>query len=414
MRNVHWYRGDVDQQIMQCRSKLSKICPTILGQAICSKIQELNSKLLNYLHVIKTQKLQNLLGPKVANSLPLENNNTVVTIPTDLSLSDPEKSVLSKGLNFVSITKRTDEFAIKPDVEKFLRRVQLKAFFHNKENNSHTSEKDIFETINIWKSKWTPPEGQFTSVDFFVQKCRYDVQQLKFNRNTKCSNLSTEEWAALKNLSKWKDVVVKPADKGGAVVVWRSDLYQQEAFRQLSDTSFYAKVDKDLTLTNQKLVKETIQDLISKQDLPVTAKNLIITTPRTSRICFKPKIHKPNNPGRPIVSACSCPTELISSYLDKIMVPIVKSLPSYIKDTNHALKIFRDFNFSGENKLIFSMDITSLYTVIPNNEGLLALKFYFDQRSTKEPSSETLLRLAELVFTLNCFSFSNNYYQNTL
>ena len=38
-----------------------------------------------------------------------------------------------------------------------------------------------------------------------------------------------------------------------------------------------------------------------------------------------------------VVSACSCPTELISSYLDKIMAPIVKSLPSYIKDSQHAL-----------------------------------------------------------------------------
>ena len=60
------------------------------------------------------------------------------------------------------------------------------------------------------------------------------------------------------------------------------------------------------------------------------------------------------------------------------MVPIVKSLPSYIKDTNHALEIFRDFNFSRENKLIFTMDITSLYTVIPNNEGLQALRFFFE------------------------------------
>ena len=38
-----------------------------------------------------------------------------------------------------------------------------------------------------------------------------------------------------------------------------------------------------------------------------------------------------------------CPTQLISSYLDKIMAPIVKSLPSYIKDSQHALEIFRDF-----------------------------------------------------------------------
>ena len=93
------------------------------------------------------------------------------------------------------------------------------------------------------------------------------------------------------------------------------------------------------------------------------------------------------------------------------MAPIVRSLPSYVKDSQHALQIFRDFNFLGEDKLIFTMDITYLYIVIPNGEDLLALKHFFDLRTVKEPSSETLLRLAELVLTLNCFSFSGSYYK---
>ena len=93
------------------------------------------------------------------------------------------------------------------------------------------------------------------------------------------------------------------------------------------------------------------------------------------------------------------------------MAPIVRSLPSYVKDSQHALQIFRDFNFLGEDKPIFTMDITSLYTVIPNDEGLLALKHFFDLRTVKEPSSETLLRLAELVLTLNCFSFADSYFK---
>ena len=46
------------------------------------------------------------------------------------------------------------------------------------------------------------------------------------------------------------------------------------------------------------------------------------------------------------------------------MAPIVKTLPSYIKGNQHTLEIFRDFNFLGQDKLLFTMDITSLFRVI--------------------------------------------------
>ena len=71
-----------------------------------------------------------------------------------------------------------------------------------------------------------------------------------------------------------------------------------------------------------------VADRITKQEFPATAKNFTITTSRTSFIHFLHKIHKPNNPGWPIFSASSYPTELIASYLDKIMAPFVKTLPS--------------------------------------------------------------------------------------
>ena len=82
------------------------------------------------------------------------------------------------------------------------------------------------------------------------------------------------------------------------------------------------------------------------------------------------------------------------------MAPIVRSLPSYVKDSQHALQIFRDFNFLGEHKLIFTMDITTLYTVIPIGEGLLALKHFLIYVLLRNQARKTLLRLAELVLTL--------------
>ena len=142
-------RDDLDKQILHYRSELSKTCPAILVQSIRAKTQEVNSKLLNHLHQIKAQKLQQLIGPQITSdsSLDHESLNTVVTIPENLPLSNSEKSVLSKGLNFVPISKKLDEFSVKQDVEKFLRRIQLKAFFHDKEDDSNTSDKDTFETL---------------------------------------------------------------------------------------------------------------------------------------------------------------------------------------------------------------------------------------------------------------------------
>ena len=61
---------------------------------------------------------------------------------------------------------------------------------------------------------------------------------------------------------------------------------------------------------------------------------------------------------RPIVSAFSCLTELISSNLDKIMAPIIKT--SYIKDSQLALEIFRDF-FSLARTNFFSLDNINLF-----------------------------------------------------
>ena len=111
-------RDDLDKQFLHRRNELSKICPSVLVHPIRTKIQELNSKLFNHLCQIKTQKLQQLLGPPATSDPSFENNKiTVVTILENLPLSDSEWSVLGKGLNFVPVAKRTDEFSVKQDIE---------------------------------------------------------------------------------------------------------------------------------------------------------------------------------------------------------------------------------------------------------------------------------------------------------
>ena len=96
-----------------------------------------------------------------------------------------------------------------------------------------------------------------------------------------------------------------------------------------------------------------------------------------------------------------------------VMSPLVCSLKTYVKDTNHALEILSTFQFHDHDtsqRFLYTMDIKSLYTVIPHNSGLEALKYFLGKRPVLDPPTVTLIRLAELVLTLNAFSFNNEFY----
>ena len=194
-------------------------------------------------------------------------------------------------------------------------------------------------------STWTPPDGQFSAIDHYIDRCRRSINSRNYTSPIVLSNLPQEEKQALQDLRCRTDIIIKPADKGGAVIVWSSDLYNQEAHRQLSDNRFYLHLDTDSTRDDPKIVKDTITTMIATCELPPTAQHLVISTPRTSRFYMLPKIHKPNSPGRPIVSACCCPTENIAAYLDEVMAPLVRCIPTYmyVKDTNDALRIVDTF-----------------------------------------------------------------------
>ena len=114
----------------------------------------LNSKLYSFLKDIKASKL---FGPRSVSSHSTgsaNESNLVFTIPPDLPLSDPKKSVLAKGLKFVPNSGPIDLFSVKEDNEAFFRHLHLKAYFHNQ---SSTYNKDIFEQVNPKKSSWSPP-----------------------------------------------------------------------------------------------------------------------------------------------------------------------------------------------------------------------------------------------------------------
>ena len=125
-----------------------------------------------------------------------------------------------------------------------------------------------------------------------------------------------------------------------------------------------------------------------------------------------PKIHKrlQNPPGRPIVSSNRCPTERISAYVDLHLKPLVSSLPSYIRDTKDLLSQLQALPPLPPGALVFTMDVTALYTNIPHEAGLAACAHVLESRPNQVPLTDDIILLACLVLELNAFTYENQHY----
>ena len=98
--------------------------------------------------------------------------------------------------------------------------------------------------------------------------------------------------------------------------------------------------------------------------------------------------------------------------LDIILQPYVGQTRSYIKDTSDFLEKISSIELE-EDDWLFTMDVTSLYTNIPHDEGIECIRNLLNsKRQNKLPRNHNLIKMLELVLKLNNFTFnSENYLQ---
>ena len=114
------------------------------------------------------------------------------------------------------------------------------------------------------------------------------------------------------------------------------------------------------------MVNQTIEKFKNKKLLPQKiADSLKITNLKTRKLYISPKIHKQNNSGRPVINSIECHTSEISRFVDHQLQPVVKQIPSYIKDTNYFINKANNFSVP-VNSILVTMDVRSLYTSILN------------------------------------------------
>ena len=143
----------------------------------------------------------------------------------------------------------------KADISDFIRRLRLHEYFHNSDNNFSYESPNPFRV----KSMLIPQPGREASLDAF---CNTTERQLLTAKPIKIrDNLTKRERRALNRLIRRQDIIIKPADKGSGIVVMDMDWYENECLRQLNDTQFYEKMDKDISPLTYECVKKYISRL---------------------------------------------------------------------------------------------------------------------------------------------------------
>ena len=165
--------------------------------------------------------------------------------------------------------------------------------------------------------------------------------------------------------------------------------YLAEAYRQLLDTRHYCRLESDPTPRHAELVAGLVQEMFEMNHIDKgTLKYLTPTQPQTARFYHLPKIHKVGNPGRPIVSSCRAPTKQISEYVDHHLRPLVVQIPSYLRDTTDFLRKLLTLEMLPPGSILVTLDVSSLYTNIPHNEGVAACREALETRQLPSPTHQ--------------------------
>ncbi|XP_037773962.1 uncharacterized protein LOC119570191 [Penaeus monodon] len=226
-------------------------------------------------------------------------------------------------------------------------------------------------------------------------------------------NLTKKEILALEELKTNPNIVIKKADKDGALVVLKTENYRAMGQAHLRDENTY----KPLPNPQEELQRVQAEGkiLVSRfycLDSPTGKKSSFSAAQRDALLAHKasiphwyilPKTHKKRDeetgiwPGRPVLSGCCAPTRPVDRLLTTFLSPLLDLLPERLQDTTHFLRKLREAPRLEGEFYLFSFDIVSLYPSIPQEEAAWVVANYYEKNLGYVQG--TLLR------------FDNDYYQ---
>ena len=215
------------------------------------------------------------------------------------TLTKGEISVLSRGLNFCPTPGEPNPGELRTDLDNLHRRLRLRYHFQDDDSddgptphcdNIHSTEPFANRKFKV-SSSFNPPGQQALAA--MVLTNEHDLNQRPVYKRAPRENISLEEKKAISTLKNNGEIIIKPADKGSAVVVMDRCDYLKEGYKQLSNTKFYQKLEFNPTDGFRKEIYSYIDSMYAKGEIDISVHNYLYNKEcRTSVFNFYPKYIK--------------------------------------------------------------------------------------------------------------------------
>ena len=134
------------------------------------------------------------------------------------------------------------------------------------------------------------------------------------------------------------------------------------------------------------------------------------------------KVHKSSNnkipPERPIVSTCGSFTERIGQYVQHHLKSLSNIHPSYLQDSPDYIRAIENEinanNLIENGDILVTIDVSGLYTNIPQDAGIDACRKLLDQHSNDKDKNAFIIKLLELLLKNNIFQFDEMLYRQII
>ena len=234
------------------------------------------------------------------------------------------------------------------------------------------------------------------------------------NRSKTPSNITKDEFKALKELKEDRDRVILTADKGVTLVIMEKKDYIQKA-EELLNTTTYKKIPEDPTNKQKNKLVNILKSIKSEGGLNEdTYKKLYPTGAVSSKFYGLPKVHKPGNPLRPIVSSTGTATYNTAKELARILKPLVGSSIHHVQNTRDFVEQIKETRLK-QGECIISYDVAALFTSVPIQPVLNIIKEKLaNDTALHQRTSMTIdhiTTLLEFCMRSTSFVFQGQYYQ---